>query len=82
MFFYSVFGEFLVGIYERIVRRQCLGGDGGSALPLSIPNREVKPTSAENTGLNRENRSPPGHCSLRSQSPAFSLRSNHSATAL
>ena len=43
--FYAFFAVFC------LIGRQDLGGDSVGVLPLPIPNREVKPISAENTSL-------------------------------
>ena len=40
------------------------GGDSERETPLPIPNRAVKPLSADGTGINRESRSPPTFFSI------------------
>ena len=38
-------------IITKVVRKEILGGYGGGVPPLPIPNREVKPTSADGTAM-------------------------------
>ena len=72
IFFLLVFGLstwFLEGFSNLLIPimgfmmawKYCPGDDNGRETPLPIPNREVKPTSAENTICNfGEDRSSPG----------------------
>jgi hypothetical protein len=52
-----------------------LGGHGGGETPLPIPNREVKPASADGTrrAISRESRTPPISLRDPETGPSFSL---------
>src|SRR5215212_394500 len=52
------------------------GGHSGGGTPLPIPNREVKPASADGTrrATSRESRSPPTKCRAAARRPFFMPR--------
>ena len=45
--------------YRRLIVFTVLGGNSDRVPPLPIPNREVKPVSADGTAIMWESRSPP-----------------------
>ena len=58
------------------IQQQDPGDPGGEAIPVPIPNTEVKLSSAEDTerAAFRENRSSPGFCASTSRSPGSAGR--------